>query len=128
MVIEKPEKISKRDGRGGSRAKSGRKKSIPNRKTREIADKAYEQGVTPLEVMLNTMRMLVESANHQDDLSIKIPIMISACGIAKDAAPYIHPRLSAVEVKGEFSMDVIMQKKLDDLTEEEILCVIPHSK
>lgn len=42
--------------RGGARKNAGRKAGAATKRTREIADKAAEEGLTPLEVMLQTMR------------------------------------------------------------------------
>lgn len=75
--------------RGGARKGAGRKKGSATKKTREIADRAAEQGITPLEVMLGAMRDFWESGDKE-----------KAAGFAKDAAPYMHPRLTAVEHTG----------------------------
>ena len=69
--------------------KAGRPKGSPNKKTQEIAAKAIESGISPLEVMLEAMRW----ARDNGDLT-------AAAGFAKDAAPYIHPRLAAVSHTG----------------------------
>ena len=57
-------------------------------KTREIADQAASEGITPLEFMLQVMRD--DNAERSERLDM-----------AKAAAPYIHPRLSTVEAKVE---------------------------
>lgn len=79
--------LTKSSGRGGKRAGAGRKAGSATKRTREIADKAAAQGVTPLEVMLEAMNSL----RNAGDLE-------KAAGVAKDAAPYMHPRLAAVEI------------------------------
>lgn len=76
--------------RGGSRPNAGRKKGSATKKTRAVADRAAEQGITPLEVLLEAMRY--HHGKGQLD---------EAAAIAKDAAPYIHPRLTAVKVGGD---------------------------
>lgn len=76
--------------RGGKRPGSGRKKGAATKKTRAIADRAAAEGVTPLEVMLAAMR-----AHYQAER------LDEAAKIAREAAPYIHPRLSAVSHKGD---------------------------
>ncbi|VTU34188.1 hypothetical protein [Variovorax sp. RA8] len=95
--------------RGGARKNAGRKAGAATKRTREIADKAAEEGLTPLEVMLQTMRALVGRFDNlraaavsdaERDL-VPLDLMIEASGIAKDAAPYIHPRLAAIEHSGE---------------------------
>lgn len=99
-------------GRGGKRAGSGRKPGTANTKTREIADKAIAEGVSPLEVMLKAMRSFVEAAEKMGNGKIEVVngevitglgLLTEASKIAKDAAPYIHPRLAAIDhtSKGE---------------------------
>jgi hypothetical protein len=87
--------VEKRTGRGGRRPGAGRKPGSANKKTREIADKAAAEGITPLEVQIETMRALWAEANQGNALDLDKAER--ACAIAKDAAPYIHPRLSSIE-------------------------------
>jgi hypothetical protein len=75
---------------GGKRAGAGRKPGSTTTKTREIADRAAAEGITPLEVMLEAMRAH-HAAKRLDE----------AAAIAKDAAPYMHPRLAAIEHGGK---------------------------
>jgi len=84
-------------GRGGSRQGAGRKKGSATKKTREIADRAAEEGITPLEVMLEIMR---RSTDHEDP-KIQIAREAMVFEAAKAAAPYMHPRLAAVEHSGK---------------------------
>jgi len=64
--------------------------------------------LTPLEVMLKTMRALVRKAQRAPKLRTKedgkgasaLDLMVQAAAVAKDAAPYMHPRLSAIEHTG----------------------------
>lgn len=74
---------------GGKRAGAGRRKGSATKRTREIADKAIGEGLTPLDVMLKAMRLHADAQRWD-----------AAAEVAKDAAPYIHPRLAAVEHKG----------------------------
>jgi len=85
------------NGHGGARPGSGRKPGSVTRKTREIADRAVETGSTPLEVMLETMRLLREAAFRGSAPDVEK--LVQAAAVAKDAAPYIHPRLSSVEAQ-----------------------------
>lgn len=73
---------------GGARPGAGRKPGSANTKTREIADAAAAEGVTPLEYMLGILR----DENAEPDKRYQA---------AKDAAPYMHPRLSTVEATGK---------------------------
>ena len=74
---------------GGAREGAGRKPGSATTKTREIAEAALAAGITPLEVMLEAMNKFREEGKH-----------LEACSVAKDAAPYVHPRLAAMEHTG----------------------------
>lgn len=73
--------------RGGKRTGAGRKPGAVTSKTRQVAEKAIEAGVTPLDFMLSVMRD--EKADQKERFEA-----------AKAAAPYVHARLAAVEVNG----------------------------
>jgi len=108
-------------GRGGSRKGAGRKVGAATKKTREIADKAAAEGITPLEVMLRTMRALVgrfdalhaQAETDEGRAAVPLDLMVEASGIAKDAAPYMHPRLTATEISGPGGGPVQTESKLD---------------
>jgi hypothetical protein len=90
------EKVSKM--RGGKRAGAGRKPNVPNRASADRERKVAASGETPLDVLLKSMRIFLaladESANDKRQYEHYIR---AAAAIAKDVAPYIHPRLSTVE-------------------------------
>jgi hypothetical protein len=95
---------------GGRRAGAGRTLGAATKKTRAIADQAAADGnITPLEVMLHTMRAAL--------LDGDLPFAVS---IARDAAPYCHPRLSAITVKENIDIDV------STMTDEELEARIRH--
>ena len=71
--------------------------SSATQKTREIADKAAASGITPLEFMLEIMRSEAPSIN---DPKAQIAHQTMRFEAAKAAAPYIHPRLAAIEHTG----------------------------
>jgi hypothetical protein len=81
--------------RGGKRAGAGRKRGSLTKKTREIAERAAADGITPLEVLLGAMREAWASGNRT-----------LAAGFAKNAAPYCHPRLAAIEHSGKAVREV----------------------
>mgnify|MGYP001569413853 CR=1 FL=1 len=83
---------------GGKRSGAGRRKGSKTQRVQEIAAKAAEEGISPLEVMLGAMRA---AWPHDRD---------AAARFAKDAAPYIHPRLAAVEHTGKDGKDLIPDK------------------
>jgi hypothetical protein len=75
---------------GGARQGAGRKPGSLNAKTRAIAEKLMAENLTPLDIMVEAYTQLKKENN-----------LIEAAKIAKDAAPYIHPRLANVELSGD---------------------------
>lgn len=76
--------------RGGARPGAGRPVGAATKKTRAIADMAAAEGLTPLDVLLKTMRDHA-AAERWDD----------AAKVAALAAPYVHARLAAVDLKAD---------------------------
>ena len=78
---------------GGRREGSGRKLGGANKKTRAIADAAALNGITPLEVLITTMRAAwartEEGSLKGEDLNLAV-----AC--AEKAATFIHPRMQTI--------------------------------
>jgi hypothetical protein len=74
--------------RGGVRPGSGRPKGAATKRTREIADKAAAEGITPLEYLLNLMR----DASADPDARFRA---------ALGAAPYVHPKLAQIQHQGD---------------------------
>lgn len=94
--------------RGGKRSGAGRKRGSLTEKTREIAERALSGDLpvpidfataTPLEVMLAAMRW-----------SAGIGDLFGAADIARGAAPYIHPKLSAIEHMGEGGGPLLIER------------------
>ncbi|RUV82296.1 hypothetical protein EOA60_10485 [Mesorhizobium sp. M1A.F.Ca.IN.020.06.1.1] len=75
--------------RGGARKGAGRPRGAATKKTRAIADRESKKGITPLEVMLTAMREHAAKKNWD-----------AAASFAKDAAPYMHAKLQAVQHSG----------------------------
>jgi len=75
--------------RGGRRRGAGRPAGSKNRRSAEIARSVAEEGITPIEVMLGAMRDLWAEGTPESKRE--------AAEIAKDAAPYIHPRLASID-------------------------------
>lgn len=76
-------------GRGGARPGAGRPFGSKNQRSADVARQAVEAGITPIEVMLNAMRELWEEGTSEAKRE--------AARIAKDAAPYVHPRLASID-------------------------------
>lgn len=85
------------NGHGGKREGGGRKPGSLNKTSREIAEQAAKSGISPLEVMIGTMRELWEQAEQQDDPGARMALKQQAAEAAVKAAPYMHPRLANVE-------------------------------
>lgn len=84
--------------RGGAREGSGRKKGTVSSQTKErrqVIKKAVDTGIMPLDVMLGTMRSLWSAAH--DGENVNEDLRLQAVAVAKDAAPYLHPKLSNIE-------------------------------
>jgi hypothetical protein len=92
------------NGRGGARRGAGRPKGSKNaatKKARAVSEQAAAEGITPLEYMLDIMRTEVSEDMDARELLTAITLRFEA---AKAAAPYIHPRLAAVEHSGNLSV------------------------
>jgi hypothetical protein len=97
---------TKSNGRGGARKGSGRPAGAATKRTREIADKAADEGITPLEFMLNMMR---QDSDHEDP-RIQAQREAMRFEAAKAAAPYIHARLSSVEMNADVTVRSLAQE------------------
>ena len=92
--------------RGGKRPGAGRPKGSKNRLTKkrlELAQKAAHEGVTPLEVQLETMREIWDKATKRGKI-VDLALAREACEIARMAAPFVHPKLNAVDHTGDMTM------------------------
>ncbi|QWE02042.1 hypothetical protein [Polynucleobacter sp. JS-JIR-II-b4] len=105
-MIENNQKKSK----GGARAGAGRKTGSLTKRTRQIAEAVATQGITPLEVMMKVMHQLYEEAGNVSEQDFgdkelaseaRIKLLNMAATVGRHAAPYVHPRLSAIEHTGK---------------------------
>lgn len=74
--------------KGGKRLGAGRKKGEPNKKTAAKIAAIEASGLTPLDYMLDRLR------DKDEDPKVRREMAISS-------APYVHPRLSAIEHSGD---------------------------
>jgi hypothetical protein len=72
---------------GGKRPGAGRKVGTANKRTREIAQAAAAEGITPIQVLLHHMRAAHVAGN--------VPLAVDC---ATRASPYTHPKLAAVVI------------------------------
>lgn len=86
--------------RGGLRPGAGRKKGTRGKATlvrERITAEALEAGVTPLEYMLQLMRAPIP---EEAPPTVRASMATLRFEAAKAAAPYVHPRLAAIEHSG----------------------------
>ena len=81
--------------RGGFRPGAGRPVGAATKRTRAVADQAAAEGLTPLDVLLRAMRDHA-AADRWDEAS----------KVAALAAPYVHPRLAAVDMRSEGALTI----------------------
>jgi hypothetical protein len=95
------------------RPKGSKNKHTKSQKARAAAAALADQGITPLEVMVGTMRSLWAEAEQTDDLGLVREIQLKAAVVAKDCAPYMHPRLAAIEHSG--GLELTHEEALSEL-------------
>jgi hypothetical protein len=81
---------------GGARPGAGRKKGVPNKRTAAKIAEVEASGLTPLDYMLSVLRDTTESPDRR-------------AWAAKEAAPYVHPKLSNIEHKGDQDKPIRME-------------------
>lgn len=98
---------------GGKRKGAGRPIGAASKKSRELQIQVMEEGITPLQVLINDMRYYY-ILGEQEFLKIRGKELLEESydifkrahnlkTIAKEyagmAAPYIHPKLASIEAK-----------------------------
>jgi hypothetical protein len=138
--------------KGGAREGAGRPKKkspsavIPNvkaaalapfakaRLTERLMDKVMAMDITPLEVMLNTMKLHYDSgttALKARDLTenpvMKAEMLTEAkkcmnesSAVAEKVAPYLHPKLQAVTLKGDSDNPLNLAGSLRGLSDADL--------
>lgn len=124
MAEKSKQSNGKGSGRGGRREGAGRKPGKANEKTRLVSERILEERLAsnkkqPLEVMLDNMEFALNEAGDlmkkiiemkpgeeggMDALKSLLRLRSMAQECAKDAAPYVHPRLSSVEHSGSLAV------------------------
>ena len=95
---------------GGKRPGAGRPKGTRNKRTLENMALAQQTGITPLELMLKNMRKPLPRGSTPEQKLAHAAFIQQA---ARDAAPYVHARLSAVQVSGGLKLN--HESALDEL-------------
>lgn len=98
--------------RGGRRVGAGGKKGLPEKRHRLADARPQTRGIlrkhNPLDVMVMTMNGFISAAEIlgkdivkvNDRIVTQLGLLERASSIAKDCAPYMHPRLSNIEHSG----------------------------
>ena len=85
------------NGHGGARPGSGRKPGSPNaRQTAQIVKDLVERGESPLQYFLSIMKDHGEPVERRD-------------WAAAQAAPYVHPKLAAIDQTTTFKGDPLSE-------------------
>ncbi len=92
--------INAKTKKGGARPGAGRRAGIPNKANAAREARIAASGITPLDVMIETMRAHWEASLAEPDLVLARDLKGQASAIAKDAAPYVHPKLANVQHSG----------------------------
>lgn len=96
--------------RGGSKPgerRGGRTKGTPNKASTERQQEVQDSGPTPLDALIRKMRFHLDLADSEikkgaeADAKALSVAMDKAAEAARDAAPYVHPRLASTQVKGD---------------------------
>ena len=101
-------------GHGGRRPRAGRKPGATTQRTREIAERAIAEGVTPLEYMFAVMRDEQADIHRRDEM-------------AKAAAPYIHPRLQAIEQRTPTAKFPPLAERIAELDRQDAIALSEHN-
>lgn len=121
---------------GGKRIGAGRKNGSLTKRNREVAERAMEEGKTPLEVLVENMRHFQKVAHdaeavieamtedqvatlgktHEEQFKALLAKVKQAAGLrvlandaAQAAAPFMHARLSSIEFSGEFTTTKVIR-------------------
>lgn len=83
----------------------GRPKAATTLRTRDIAERASREGITPLEVLIEIMRERWSFYKAQRETPTESQTNINhaaaaAIEAAEKVAPYMHPKLASVEFSG----------------------------
>lgn len=99
--------------RGGKRPGAGRPKGAATRRTRAIVEAAAEAGLQPLEMMLQAARQFWAEALDRQGRIVDRKLALAAAQLARDAAPYVHPRLTSVEANVKHDLSRLSDADLD---------------
>lgn len=104
------------------------------RLTERLMDKVMGMNVTPLEVMLNAMKLFYDGSQDAllayeiaDDKDLKANFMraakaeiVASVQIAEKVAPYLHPKLQTTTLKGDSDHPLNISGSLRGLSNSEL--------
>ncbi len=99
--------------KGGTRSRAGRKPNVETRITREVVERVAASGVTPLEAMVQIMHASLGAKKYA-----------MALRAAMGAAPYMHPRLAAVQHKVALTVEKRPEQMSDAEIQQEIAALM----
>lgn len=134
--------------KGGKRPGAGRPRGSLTRRTQEVAARAIAENRTPLEIMLENMLHFQQAAIDAEAIlkgltaeeftgtemtpeeqfrkllaevkkAAGLRLMAQEC--ARDAAPFVHPRLSATSLTVE-------KRDATDWTRDELVAILNHAR
>lgn len=96
---------------GGKQPGAGRPKGALSQKTQELITRAATEGIMPIEVLLNDMRYFYNLGENKmrvaegeepgkkqaKEFKAAIELKSIARDCARDAAPYVHPKLASLQ-------------------------------
>jgi hypothetical protein len=94
--------------------KAAAPKPAPDAETRSVTSDVPTQTATPIEVMLGTMRALWQSSRDGEGRVVDAKTAAAAASLAKDAAPYVHPRLATVDAPVESGFGRMSDAELEE--------------
>jgi hypothetical protein len=105
-------------GHGGKRPGAGRRRGTPNRANARREQFIAQTGLTPIDVMIGVMRCTFDIGQQElkqekpDESKIKWAFGL-ALESAHRAAPFAHPRLSAVDHSAKLDVSKLTHEEID---------------
>jgi len=92
----------------GTKKTGGRKKGVANKINKQVKEKVIETGLTPLEVLIEIMRDHYSQAHKEQSPILKATAYTIALDAANKAAPYIHAKLSSIDLGNKDNLPLKM--------------------
>lgn len=93
------------NGHGGKRKGAGRK-PVRSSQIEVLRKYAAQLDVDPVREMLDAIAFHKRQIKRTKEIPEQLKLYTSICCIAKDCAPYIHPKLAATDVTADVVVDV----------------------